>query len=97
MNTPFAASIGYFFGLILAYFLMTKKLFKNGWFAKKKKIEFVLFFLSGLIGIFCTYTTVFLYTKILSENIHLAKISAIFISFFSVYLIRRYLIFKEFK
>lgn len=94
VNTPIAASVGYFFGLILAYLLMKKKLFKNGWLSKKK-MEIVLFFFSGLIGIFCTYSTVYLYTKISTENIHLSKFSAIFVSFFVVFLFRKFVVFRR--
>ena len=95
IGIPIAASFGYFSGLIVAYILMSKRLFKNGWLKKKKKLEITLFAFSGLIGILTTYLTTNLYIIFIDNNIHIAKFTAVIISFTVVYMFRKKIVFKK--
>ena len=95
IDLSLAASLGYILGLTCSYILMTQRVFKKSWL--KKNVEVLLFALSGFFGVLTTYLTVYSYNLFFGEHVHLAKLSAVIISFISVYLIRRYIIFKEFK
>lgn len=94
---PKAAVVGYITGLVVAYFLISKRVFKDGWLKNRKKIEAFLFLLSGLLGILLTYITVKVSVLFFGENINLAKLIAVGASFIGVYLFRRALVFKRLK
>jgi putative flippase GtrA len=91
------AVIGYLFGLIFAYFMMRSLIFKDGWLKDKRIYEALLFGLSGLLGAITTYLVVLLYGQFFQEKSHIAKIAAIGISFITVYLFRKKIIFKSAK
>ena len=95
LDLPKAAVVGYIVGLFAAYFLISGKVFKNGWLKNKKYIEVLLFFLSGLLGITLTYFVVKTVVLIFGEKINLAKLAAVMVSFFGVYLFRKKIIFKS--
>lgn len=92
---PIAAAMGYSVGLIVAYFLIAGPVFKDGWFRKKKFFELGLFFVSGVVGVTLTYVTVFLYVRSVGEHLHISKLIAIIVSFISVYLFRKYIVFRQ--
>jgi len=94
MTLPQAAVCGYTLGLFVAYFLISRKVFKNGWLADKKHFEILLFILSGLLGIGLTYLSVKLYIYFFGEQINSAKLFAVIISFTGVYIFRKFYVFK---
>ncbi|MGA9665093.1 MAG: GtrA family protein [Gallionella sp.] len=94
MSLPSAAVTGYSAGLVVAYFLIADKVFKDGWLNKSKKLEFLLFVASGLWGILLTYATVWTFILIVGERINMAKISAVAVSFFGVYVFRKLIVFR---
>lgn len=94
LSLPNAAVIGYLAGLILAYFLIRGRIFKNGWLKDRKIFEMMLFGLSGLLGVVITYITVKAYVSLVGQEVNQAKIVAIGFSFFSVYLFRKFFVFK---
>jgi putative flippase GtrA len=94
LSLPNAAVIGYLAGLVLAYFLIGGRIFKNGWFRDRKIFEMTLFGLSGLLGVLITYITVKAYVSLVGHNVNQAKLVAIGFSFVSVYLFRKYFVFK---
>ena len=55
----------------------------------------LLFLSSGLLGTVITYGTVKLYVLVVGQHVNQAKLAAIAISFFSVYLYRKYLVFRR--
>lgn len=95
MSLPQAAVVGYLAGLVAAYFLISNHIFTNGWLQKQKAVEALLFASSGLFGTLITYVTVKVYTTLIAEDLNGAKLSAIAVSFFSVYLYRRYIVFRQ--
>jgi putative flippase GtrA len=95
MSLPQAAVVGYLAGLVAAYFLISNHIFTNGWLQKQKVFEALLFASSGLFGTLITYMTVKFYTILIAEDLNGAKLSAIAVSFFSVYLYRRYIVFRQ--
>ncbi|MGB8227436.1 MAG: GtrA family protein [Sedimentisphaerales bacterium] len=95
MSLPSAAVTGYSAGLVVAYFLIADKVFKNGWLNKNKKLEFLLFVASGLLGILLTYVTVWTFIQIIGERINMAKLSAVVASFVGVYIFRKLVVFKS--
>lgn len=94
LSLPNAAVIGYLAGLILAYFLIGGRIFKNGWLKDKKIFEMMLFGLSGLLGVMITYITVKAYVTLIGQEVNQAKLVAIGFSFVSVYLFRKFFVFK---
>ena len=95
VSLPTAAAIGYTSGLVVAYFLLIKFVFKDGWLRKKKRAEFSLFVLSGILGIITTYTIVLLCSVFLYASMHVSKLSAVFLSFILVYFFRKIIVFKS--
>jgi putative flippase GtrA len=95
LTLPQAAALGYLAGLVAAYFLISRHIFNEGWLSNKKFFEALLFASSGLFGTAVTYLTVKLYTTLIAEDINGAKLSAIGVSFFSVYAYRRYIVFRK--
>jgi putative flippase GtrA len=95
LSLPQAAVVGYLAGLVAAYFLISNHIFTDGWLQKRKVFEALLFASSGLFGTLITYVTVKLYTILIAEDLNGAKLSAIAVSFFSVYLYRRYIVFRQ--
>jgi putative flippase GtrA len=93
----YAGSLGYLTGLIFAYFLIKRFVFKKTWLEHKKTTEVLLFFISGAIGIITTFLTIFLYQKIVLEQSHMAKIIATPTSFTIVYFFRKLYVFKHTK
>jgi putative flippase GtrA len=95
LTLPQAAALGYLAGLVVAYFLISRHIFSDGWLRNKKFFEALLFASSGLFGTGVTYVTVKLYTTFIAEDINGAKLSAIGVSFFSVYAYRRCVVFRK--
>ena len=81
LDLPKAAVIGYTIGLFVAYFSISKQVFKNGWLRERKRLEGFLFLLSGLFGITLTYIVVKVVVLFFGERINLAKIFRKFIVF----------------
>lgn len=94
-SLPVAAAIGYTCGLVVAYVLLIKFVFKDGWLRKKKGVEFSLFILSGILGIITTYTIVLLCSVFLHASMHVSKLNAVFSSFIIVYFFRKIIVFKS--
>lgn len=94
LSLPNAAVIGYLAGLILAYFLIGGRIFKYGWLRDRKIFEMMLFGLSGLLGLIITYISVKAYVSLFGQNVNQAKLVAIGFSFISVYLFRKFFVFK---
>ncbi len=95
LSLPQAAIVGYTVGLIVAYFLISYKVFNNSWLQYKKRYEVLLFLASGLLGIALTYTTVALFVLGFGERVNQAKLLAIAVSFTGVYFFRKYFVFKR--
>ena len=95
LSQPNAAVVGYLLGLVVAYFLLIAHVFQDGWLREKKHYESMLFLFTGLVGAACTYMTVFLYLNLIGKQSHLAKLIAIGVSFFIVYLLRKFIVFKK--
>ncbi len=95
LSLPNSAVIGYLAGLVLAYFLIGGRIFKNGWLKDRKLFEMMLFGLSGLLGVMITYITVNAYVSVIGQDVNQAKLVAIGLSFFSVYLFRKFFVFKS--
>lgn len=95
LDLPKSAVVGYIAGLVVAYYLIADKVFKDGWLKDRKRIEVALFLLSGLLGIVLTYITVKVTILLFGERINLAKISAVGVSFIGVYITRKYVVFRK--
>ena len=89
-----AAALGYSCGLVLAYVLMSARLFRGGWLAGRKPAEAALFAVSGLIGVMLSFAITEAYVRLIADNLHAAKIAATLVSFVVVYAFRRYVVFR---
>ena len=95
LGQKLASVIGYIFGLFVCYFLLKFFLYKDTRLKNKKTGEFALFIASGFLGTLCTYVTISSFIMIYGKENHIAKLIAIGISFFSVYLFRKNYVFKK--
>jgi putative flippase GtrA len=95
LSAPNAAVIAYVLGLLLAYQQMKKRIFKSGWLNDHRKSEFFMFLLSGVLGVAVTYLVVYFGTHVIGESASASKAAAVTLSFVSVFLFRKYLIFRE--
>lgn len=94
-SIPQSASIGYLSGLIISYYLIRKKVFKEGWLRKNRLKEAILFAISGFLGVLITYASSFIVLFFKINDVHLIKVFAIINSFVGVYLFRKFLVFKK--
>ena len=95
LTLPQAAVAGYLTGLVVAYFLIRARIFTNGWLKTRKVYEALLFLSSGLLGSLTTYATVKLYVLVVGQQMNAAKFAAVAVSFFTVYLYRKYVVFRR--
>ena len=95
LELPQAAVAGYLAGIGVAYFLIAGRVFKNGWLKDQRLYEALLFATSGLLGVASTYLTVLLYVMTFGAQVNGSKMVAITISFISVYLFRKLVVFKQ--
>jgi len=89
-----AATIGYATGLAVAYFLLVRRVFPQGWLSDRKHFEMALFALSGVLGLALTYGAVALFVALAGEHVVAAKLTAVVVSFFGIYLFRKKLVFR---
>lgn len=95
LDLPLAAVLGYTSGLVIAYVLMTRNVFKDGWLQDKKHIEFLMFLISGGLGMLLTYGVVWLVVENIGDSPLIAKTLAVAVSFAGVYLFRKLVIFRN--
>jgi putative flippase GtrA len=93
-SIPLSSVLGYSLGLLVSYFLLKNSIFSNGWLRNRKSYEFILFLTSGALGILITYLTTMIFVMVYGENIHVAKISGVGLSFVSVFLFRKKVVFR---
>lgn len=94
LSQAYAGTVSYLLGLFVAYFLLITFVFKKS-LLKNKKIEIILFLISGLIGTSITFITITTYQHLYLAETHLAKIIAIIFSFIIVYVFRKFFIFRS--
>ena len=94
LGVGLAAAVGYSCGLVLAYVLMSARLFRGGWLAGRRPAEAALFAVSGLIGVMLSYGVTEAYVGLVANNLHAAKIAATLVSFIVVYAFRKYVVFR---
>lgn len=88
-----AALAGYCAGLVVAYLIISRKVFAEGWLRSRRYHEAALFLLSGLLGMALTYSSVAFYVNQIGDQVHGAKLSAAAVSFVGVYAFRRFIVF----
>ena len=74
---------------------MANQVFKDGWLREKKYAEFLMFLLSGALGMLLTYAVVWVVVESIGEKTLLAKTLAVGVSFIGVYLFRKWVVFKK--
>lgn len=90
-----AAAAGYGAGMVLAYLLLSARVFPGRWLSARRGIEASLFAVSGMVGLVLTYVTASLVHQLAGGSLHVAKLSAVAVSFVSVYLIRKFIVFRR--
>ena len=95
LELPLAAVVGYLSGLIVAYFLIEKGVFKDGWLKHRRMLEALVFVCSGILGLIITYLVVAGFVYVIGPMLNAAKIVAVIFSFIGVYLFRKLVVFKK--
>ncbi len=89
---PFATSFGYLVGLFVVFPFMRSFVFRsNG--PSTKKLWLYLF--SGALGVLITYTISYIMSELLAQGFHSAKLLAAGLSFLSVFVYRRFVVFRK--
>ena len=86
--------VSYVAGLLLAYTLMVRHVFSDGWLSGVRMIEFLCFCSSGAVGAAVTGIVVKSMLMIFPEKFLIAKITAVGVSFFTVYIYRKKVVFR---
>lgn len=94
LRLSYAAAFGYIMGLMVAYYLISKYIFTNGWLNNNKMKEYLLFLFSGFVGVIITFMSVELYVMTFEDNLYTAKLFATGFSFIIVFLFRKFIVFK---
>jgi putative flippase GtrA len=94
LSRPAAASVAYLVGAVVHYFMSRRFVFAPGWLHARQWREFAFFLATGAAGAAVTAAVVALVGMIPGSGIHWPKIAAIVVSFFAVYLARKYLVFR---
>jgi putative flippase GtrA len=95
LSRPAAASAAYLIGAVVHYFISRRFVFAPGWLHARHWREFALFLATGLAGAAVTALVVALVGMVPGSGIHWPKIAAVVVSFFAVYLARKYLVFRN--
>ena len=85
----------YLLGTCVSFVLAKNFVFGRGWLANKPFIEFLAYFLGGVIGAVITAVAFYLLAAIEVNNIFIQKIIAGIFSFTTVFIYRNYLVFKD--
>ena len=85
----------YLLGTCVSFVLAKNFVFGRGWLANKPFIEFLAYFLGGVIGAVITAVAFYLLAAIEVNNILIQKIIAGIFSFTTVFIYRNYLVFKD--
>ena len=95
LSIPIASAAGYSSGMVLSYLLLITNVFTDGWLKQKRLQESILFLISGALGITLTYLTSWLVLQVAGPRVQLAKLLSVMVSFFSVYLFRKLIVFRK--
>ena len=95
LSIPIASAAGYSAGMVLSYLLLITNVFTDGWLKQKRLQESILFLISGALGITLTYLTSWLVLQVAGPRVQLAKLLSVMVSFFSVYLFRKLIVFRK--
>jgi len=93
LDLGLAAVLGYALGLAVSYVLLTRRVFTRRRLADRRAMEIGLFCVSGLVGLVITYVTVSVLHNAAGADLHGAKLAAVGLSFVTVYLFRRLVVF----
>lgn len=91
LSVPVSAALGYIFGLLIAFPLMKRFVFR---FVGERFARFPLYILSGAMGVGITFGVSFLAEDVLNLGFHLSKLASVAISFISLFLFRRLVVFR---
>lgn len=94
LSIPGAASLGYFLGLVTAFPLMRRFVFRLRNSSQAREI--MMFFLSGVIGIAATTTVSLVAQDLLEWTFLEAKALAVVLSFIAVFFFRFFIVFNRF-
>lgn len=92
---PLAAAGGYLVGLVVNYLLATRYVFLAGPLSGHRFGEFLAYATTGLAGMAVSAGTVWACDLAGVSNIHIDKATAVAVSFFVVYALRKFVLFRE--
>jgi putative flippase GtrA len=90
---PSNAALSYTVGLFWAYFIFIFGVFKNGKLRNQRVKEFIIFAMSGVVGVATSFAVTGSLTTIFVINAWVAKLFAVAISFISVFYFRKKYVF----
>lgn len=95
LSVPMASTMSYCVGLSLAYMIFINSIFVGTKYSKRKKLQFLLFGISGVIGVVTTFFISTVSHHLLGASRWESKLSAVFCSFFIVYWYRNRYVFAN--
>lgn len=90
-----SAVLGYLVGLVVAFLLMVSHVFDKAVRRSSRSIELFLFLISGGLGIGVTYAVTLTVVTIMPSSVVIPKLAATVVSFVSVYLFRKKVVFAS--
>ena len=90
-----SAVLGYLVGLVVAFLLMVSHVFDKASRRASQSIELFLFLISGGLGIGLTYIVTLTVVTIMPSSVVIPKLAATVVSFVSVYLFRKKVVFAS--
>ncbi|PKU25228.1 GtrA family protein [Telmatospirillum siberiense] len=90
-----ATAAGYLTGLVVNYLLATRYVFTVGLLSHNRLGEFAAYAATGIVGTAVSVGVVSGCERMGVNNIHVAKVLAVGISFATVYALRRYVLFQR--
>ena len=90
-----SAVLGYLVGLVVAFLLMVSHVFDKAGRRSSRSIELFLFLISGGLGIGLTYAVTLTVVTIMPSSVVIPKLAATVVSFVSVYLFRKKVVFAS--
>jgi putative flippase GtrA len=95
LSIPMASTLSYCIGLSLAYVIFINSIFIGTKYTKHKKLQLLLFGISGVIGVVTTFFISTISHHLLEGSRWESKMSAVFCSFFIVYWYRNRYVFAN--
>lgn len=90
-----SSSLGFFLGILVAYIISVRAVFKTRKYMNTPHLEGTIFFVTGLVGVFVTILILWFCIEVLSWSPESSKIISAGFTFVSNFVARKFLLFRK--